>query len=85
MWNLRGRFDPQTALSLSSALNAAVSTVFAEAVPAHCPSDPVEKQKFLHAHALVRLVAGDAPAGRGRTSIVVAIDADAPTHSGRAA
>ena len=58
MWNVRGRFDPVTALTVSAALDRAVETLFAEAVPDSCPSDPIEKQKHLRALAFARLTAG---------------------------
>ena len=75
MWNMRGRFDPVTALSLSSALERAIETLFAEAVPDTCPSDPVEKQKHLRALAFARMVKGTAGGGRpGRPEFVGVID-----------
>jgi hypothetical protein len=63
MWNVRGRFDPVTALSVSAALDRAVETLFAEAVPDSCPSDPIEKQKHLRALAFARLTAGGVDGG----------------------
>jgi hypothetical protein len=60
MWNLRATFDPETGVRLSTALNTTVQALFGEAVPEHCPSDPIEKQKFLAAHALARLIEGTA-------------------------
>ncbi|MGB0111894.1 MAG: DUF222 domain-containing protein [Ilumatobacteraceae bacterium] len=83
MWNLRGRFDPVTAVSISSRLDAAVEALFAESVPDGCPQDSVEKQKFLAAHALARLVAGGGTTTRpGRAEVVVVVDADASGASG---
>lgn len=74
MWNLRGVFDPETGIRLWSVLDATITTAFAEATPEHCPEDPMEKQRFLGAHALARLIGGCAPArqpgaGAGRTSV----------------
>ncbi len=75
MWNVRGKFDPVTALSLSSALERATETLFAEAVPDTCPSDPIEKQKHLRALAFARLVRGTAGGGRpGRPEFVGVLD-----------
>jgi hypothetical protein len=75
MWNVRGRFDPVTALSVSSALDRAVETLFAEETPDTCPSDPVQKQKHLRALALARLVQGTSGGGRsGRPEFVGVID-----------
>ncbi|MEP6151033.1 DUF222 domain-containing protein [Ilumatobacter sp.] len=85
MWNVRGRFDPVTALSVSSALERAVEALFAEAVPESCPSDPIEKQKHLRALAFGRLVEGGVGSGRpGRPEFVAVIDADAPAVAGAA-
>ncbi|WP_420453470.1 HNH endonuclease [Ilumatobacter sp.] len=83
MWNLRGRFDPVIAITLSSRIDAAVETSFAERVPEHCPSDPIEKQRFLAAHALARLIGSDARDGgrTGRPEFVAVIDAGAPPPS----
>jgi len=83
MWNIRGRFDPLTGVKLATRLEGAVSSLFAEAVPDLCPSDPIEKQKFLAAHALDRLIRGDV-VGRatGRPEYIVVIDADAPEVTG---
>jgi hypothetical protein len=83
MWNLRGRFDPVTGVGLASKLDTTRDTLFAEQTPDGCPTDPVEKQSFLNAHALIRLLhhtAGTSRAGRGE--FVVVIDADAPERCG---
>jgi hypothetical protein len=56
MWNLRGRFDPVTGLKLAAHLDHTVETLFAEATPESCPTNPVEKQKHLKALALARLI-----------------------------
>ena len=64
-----------------------MATLFARETPNHCPADPVEKHRFLAAHALVHLVGGDATTvasgrGSGRPEFVVVIDADAPGTAG---
>jgi hypothetical protein len=83
MWCLSGRFDPVTGLTVSSKLAGAVETLFAESTPPGCPSDPVERQQFLNAHALARLVDGAQRAGgSSRSEFVVVIDADAPQQRG---
>lgn len=91
MWNVRGRFDPVTALSVSGALDRAVEALFAEAVPESCPSDPVEKQKHLRALAFARLASGGvgeagehgAPVARpGRAEFVAVIDVDSAPVAG---
>ncbi|BAN02213.1 HNH endonuclease signature motif containing protein [Ilumatobacter coccineus] len=79
MWNIRGRFDPVTGVSLAAKLDTATQSLFAERVPEHCPTDPVEKNKFLAAHTLAHLLDGKgSPAGSGRPGYVAVIDADAP-------
>lgn len=101
MWNLRGTFDSETGVRLFSAIDGAVATTFAQAMPEHCPSDRIDKQKFLAAHALARLIEGtssgdvaasdgsptatSARSGSARSSMIVVIDADAPDQVGPAA
>ena len=68
MWNLRGRFDPVTGIRLASRLDDAVGVLFAEQTPELCPSDPVEKDKFLRAHALDRLLTGATMTADGGSS-----------------
>ena len=63
MWNVRGRFDPVTAVRLAARLDSTVQTLFAKETPELCPSDPVEKSKFLTAHAFAHLVAPDGARG----------------------
>jgi hypothetical protein len=73
---LSGRFDPLTGVRIIGRLEAAVDALFAQAVPASCPSDPIEKQQHLMALALARIVDGEAPGvGRvGRPEFVAVID-----------
>ena len=78
MWNLRGRFDPVTGIALSSSIDNTVQALFAEQAPDHCPADPIEKQKFLAAHALARLLAGTRPGQVGRPAFVAVIDLETP-------
>ena len=66
MWNLRGIFDPELALKMSATIETTVAAVFAEHTPEFCPDDPVEKNKFLAAHALARIVHGSAGGARAR-------------------
>ncbi len=65
MWNVRGRFDPVTAVRLAARLDSTMQTLFARETPALCPSDPIEKSKFLTAHAFIHLVAPDSPGDAG--------------------
>ena len=83
MWCLSGRFDPVTGVKLSSKLATAVEALFVESTPPGCPSDPIERQQFLNAHGLARLVDGAQGASRSaRPDFVVVIDADAPQQRG---
>lgn len=79
MWNLNGRFDPVTGVRLAARLDQTVETLFGESTPQDAPDDPIEKQRFLAAHALARLVDGAAAGGRaGRTEVLAVIDAGTP-------
>jgi hypothetical protein len=83
MWNLRGRFDPLTAVQFDARLAESVEALFATAVPDTCPSDPVAKQDHLRALALADLVlCGGSRAKAGRPEFVAVIDADAPMVAG---
>lgn len=66
--------DPLSAVSFEQRLDAAVEALFHDAAPAGCPTDALERQQFLRAHALLRLSEGGG--GRaGRPEIVVVVDA----------
>jgi hypothetical protein len=82
MWNLRGRFDPVTGVKLASTLDTAVDTLFAEATPDTCPTDPIERHHHLRALALARLLDGGMSTKPGRPEFLVVIDADAPNQPG---
>jgi hypothetical protein len=83
MWNLAARFDPVLGLRLNAALAGSIEALFAESTPEFCPADPLEKQRFLAAHALARLVTGEGGVSRsGRAEYVVVIDADVPNRVG---
>ena len=86
MFCINGRFDPVTGVKLHARLDHAVQALFAKATPEGCPDDPIEKQRFLLAHALVHLVtAPDSATGvarPGRAEFVVVIDADAGDYPG---
>ena len=87
MWNVKGRFDPVHGVKLSAALDVAIETLFAERVPDCCPTDPIERQAFLRAHAFARLIEGSAGTGirrSGRPEFVAVIDADQPNGVGSA-
>ena len=81
MVNLRGQFDPESGLAIATKISNAAETLFAQSTPALCPSDPVEKQKFLNAHAFVALSGGGLVDEQGPTS---GGDARGRVHLGRA-
>ena len=82
MWNVRGRFDPVTGVRLDAKLHATVEALFAESTPQGCPDDAIEKQQFLAAHALTRLLDGAGGSKPGRAEYLVVVDADATDQSG---
>jgi Domain of unknown function (DUF222) len=96
MYCLSGRFDPLTGITLHARLHNTVQALFTKAAPHGCPDDPIEKQRFLTAHALTHLLTGGgtgetvttdstASAGTrtsGRPEFVVVIDADAHDYAG---
>jgi hypothetical protein len=60
MWNLSAKFDPVTGVRVAARIDAMVHAMFGETVPAECPTDPIEKQRYLAAHAVARLLLDDA-------------------------
>jgi hypothetical protein len=84
MWNLAARFDPITGVKIAARIDTVVQALFAESVPVECPDDPLDKQRYLAAMAVARLLIDDTVAdtgGRsraGRPEFVAVIDADAP-------
>lgn len=58
MVNVRGQFDPVSGLAVATKVSNTVEALFAQSTPEWCPADPVEKQKFLHADALVATLGG---------------------------
>jgi hypothetical protein len=88
MWNLSAKFDPVTGVKLAARIDATVQAVFGETVPEECPADPIEKQRYLHAQAITRLLLDNAAPGAtpwpgtAKPEFVAVIDADAPAHNG---
>ena len=98
MWNLSAKFDPVTGIKIAARIDAMVQAMFGETVPDTCPDDPIEKQRYLAAHATARLLLDEAltntdadadtetaaPARPkpGRPEYVVVIDADADDRTG---
>lgn len=79
MWCLKGEFDPETGARLAARLRAEVEARFHQRTPDTAPDDPVAKQHHLAALALVGLIDGKA-GKRGRTELVVVVDAKTLVH-----
>ena len=60
MWNLSAKFDPVTGVKIAARIDAMVQAMFGENVPTECPDDPIEKQRYLAAHATARLLLDEA-------------------------
>ena len=56
MWNLSVTFDPLTGVKIASRIDAMVKALFGDKVPAGCPTDPLEKQRYLAAQAVTQLM-----------------------------
>ncbi len=75
MVHLSGQYDPEAGLVLASALQQRLEAVFHAPHPAGAPDDPMEKQDFLRAHALLSLIRGEGR-GAGAPEFIVVIDED---------
>jgi hypothetical protein len=82
VWTLT--VDPLTGLMLRNRVQAATETQFHTGTPPLCPSDPVEKQSFLRAHALLSLIDGNG-VRLGRPEIVVVVEAGEADERGAGA
>jgi hypothetical protein len=77
-------WDPATMVMLEHRLDTQVQAMFHSTVPDGCPTDPLEKQAFLRAHALLALL--DGKGGRpGRAQIIVVEDHTDPQPDGQPA
>ena len=75
--------DPATWLGLENRLDAQIEAMFHDTHPEGCPTDLLEKQSFLRAHALLALLNGQG-VRVGRPEIVVVEDHSDPLPDGRA-
>ncbi|MFZ9483545.1 MAG: DUF222 domain-containing protein [Ilumatobacteraceae bacterium] len=83
MWRLDGRFDPESGLTLDARIRKAIDALFhGGSIPEGAPTDPVERQQFLAAHALLRITAGGGAAHSSahRSSSASPDDDTAPVH-----
>ena len=69
--------DPVTGVMLHNKIAAATEALFHDKTPDGCPSDPMEKQSFLRAHALLNLIDGKG-IRLGRPEVVVVVDTTTP-------
>ena len=65
MWNLSIKFDPVTGVRIAARIDAMVESLFGESVPTECPTDPIEKQRYLAAQAVARLLLDNAMSEHG--------------------
>jgi len=72
--------DPVTGVLLHNQIAAATEALFHDATPEGCPTDPLEKQAFLRAHAMLNLIKGEG-IRLGRPEVVVVIDTSTPDTS----
>ena len=79
MVHLSGQFDPEAGITIASALQQRLEAIFHGPHPPHTPDDPIEKQDFLRAHALLSLIRGE---GRrsGAPEFIVVIDEETLLH-----
>jgi hypothetical protein len=75
--------DPATFATLENRLEGQIEALFHDTHPEDCPTDLLEKQSFLRAHALLALLDGRGPRS-GRPEIVVVEDHTNPLADGRA-
>ncbi len=69
--------DPLTGVKLHNKINAATEALFHDKTPDGCPSDPLDKQSFLRAHALLNIIEGKG-IRLGKAEIVVVVDSTTP-------
>jgi hypothetical protein len=74
-------WDPETMVGLENRLDAQVEALFHDTTPAGCPSEALEKQAFLRAHALLAMINGHG-VRLGRPEIVVVVDHTQPNPDG---
>jgi Domain of unknown function (DUF222) len=75
-------WDPETWLKLENRVDAQVEAMFHDTRPPGCPTDLLEKQSFLRAHALLALLDGKG-ARLGRPEITVVEDYTNPHPDGK--
>jgi len=74
MWNLAGRFDPVRGVELEGRLRNTIEALFHDKSPGDAPTEPVERQQFLAAEALVAIFESKASASGLVADVTVIID-----------
>ncbi len=69
--------DPVTGLILHNKISSATQDLFHDKTPDNCPTDPIEKQSFLRAHAMLGIIEGKG-IRLGKPEIIVVVDTTAP-------
>ena len=69
--------DPVAALSFDRQIAAQAEALFHHTVPEGCPTNPLERQRFLRAHALLSLLRGGG-ARMGHPEVIVVVDTRDP-------
>ena len=86
MWNLRGRFDPETGARLQGQLRGGTDALARDDSLKGGPTDPLERHHWLQAHALAaaidRNARQDGGSGQGSSGpeMLVLIDAETIVH-----
>ena len=68
-----GKLDPLRGMKFLNQLKEQVARLFADKAPDDCPSDPIEKNAYLHALALLDLCEGHGQRS-GRPQVIVVVD-----------
>jgi hypothetical protein len=83
MWSLTVKLDPLTGVRVAARIDAIVQALFADLVPDDCPTDPIEKQRFLAAQAVARLLLDEALTDTSTAADAGGSDAAPSTRSSR--
>ena len=73
MGRLSGSFDPETYRWLHGQIIRETQARFHDLTPEYCPLDPLDRQQFLRAHALIALLDGTGVAAQGGGPEIVVV------------
>jgi hypothetical protein len=77
MWRASMALDPATAVWVDKRITDEVDRLFADGVPDDAPDDPIERQQYLAALAVLSLLRGEG-GSTGRPEVIVVVDATQP-------